>query len=617
MRKFFTFALAAFFVLSLNAQQTGLASRQQSPKQKSDNSPISTITKKTVNFKSAKATNFINESFATEIPATWTVTTLQGIGWFYDDGTTHTYGQGCAMIDSDASGGMEEGYLTSPTVDASGAASLILEYNYNFQKYSTTEPDSGWVEVYNGTSWVVVSSYHADSPNEGPQFESIDVTAYANANFAVRFGYLSDYCWYFEISDVVVYEPDANDVGAYSIDFGSNLPNAFDPKATFKNYGSSNQTFDVTMNITPGGYTSTQTITALGASATQQVTFANWNPSVGTYQVEIYTSLATDSDHTNDTLRTSIDIINVTYTPGTLYGYNAYGTTLDQHIVTVDKTTAALGDLALSTTNDFLACGDYIDGTIYGVEYGTNDLYIVNGDGATLLVGTISGVTSITGIAYDATNDVVYLADYDGAASILFTLDMNTLVATSVGEISTNLIIAIAAGNNGEVWGIDITTSHFWNINTSTGAGTDVGALGATISYAQDMGFDRENAILYGTLYTTSGELYTIDVTTGVATLIAAFTDEVSMCAIASDKPVSITELSNNISIYPNPAENNITITTNGTSLVTISDLAGRVVFSSQISGTENISVAGFNAGVYVVRSENSGNVETTKLIVR
>lgn len=621
MKRLFTLALTMIFALSLNAQNSGLAKFQKSAKQKRDNSRVSASIKKTFNTRSTNATNYIDESFATQIPATWTVTTANGTGWFWDDGTNRGYGQGCAIIDSDASGGLDEGSLTSPTVDASGATSLFLEYNFNFQKYASQEPDSGWVEVYDGSSWVWLTGYHADSPGTLPSLETIDITAYANANLAIRFAYIADWCWYFAVSDVVVYEPDTDDVGTMSIDFGNGLTGAFDPTATVNNYGSTVQTFNVTMNIT-GGYTaSTQTVTTLAAGASQQVTFANWNPTAGTYDVEVYTSLTGDSNNANDTLRQTVVISDLAYTNGTIYGYNAYensGSGLEDYVVTVDKTTGAQTAVALGTTANFLSCGDYVgDSAVYGVEYFTNDLYLVNGNGITVNIGTITGVTEITGMTYDGLNDIIYLADWTGTSSDLYTLDMGTMAATLVGPMTNNLVIAIAAGNAGEVWAIDINSDSLLDINTSTGVASPIGYLGVDIDYAQDIGYDRENDILYGTLYATDGGLYTIDVATGTATLVGTFTDEISMCAVAAaNSTVSIQENATTFKMYPNPANNMITINVENDAMLSISDMTGRIVHSSQINNTANISVSEYNSGVYFVTVVQNNNAETIKLIV-
>jgi hypothetical protein len=97
------------------------------------------------------------------------------------------------------------------------------------------------------------------------------------------------------------------DVGVQSIDIQNptlTLPQI--PKATVKNYGATTQSFTVTMLISPGGYTSTKTVTALAGNTTSQVTFDEWSPTVGLYNVTAFTTLAGDLDNTNDTVRTEI-----------------------------------------------------------------------------------------------------------------------------------------------------------------------------------------------------------------------------------------------------------------------------------------------------------------------
>lgn len=95
----------------------------------------------------------------------------------------------------------------------------------------------------------------------------------------------------------------ADDAASQSIDVGGNTGLITqNPKATFINNGLNTNTFDVTMTIT-GGYSSTKTITNLTFFSTQQVTFDPWLPAAtGLHTVTVYTSLATDTDHNNDTL---------------------------------------------------------------------------------------------------------------------------------------------------------------------------------------------------------------------------------------------------------------------------------------------------------------------------
>jgi len=92
------------------------------------------------------------------------------------------------------------------------------------------------------------------------------------------------------------------DVAVQSIDMSYlNAPTITTPKATVINIGSTTQTFNVTMTINPGGYSNTQTVTALGGGLTQQVTFASWTPVINTnYQIIVTATLAGDVDLSNN-----------------------------------------------------------------------------------------------------------------------------------------------------------------------------------------------------------------------------------------------------------------------------------------------------------------------------
>ena len=81
-------------------------------------------------------------------------------------------------------------YLTSPAVATAGATSLFLEYyrwlNSDFAPYM-----QNIVEVFDGTGWVKVWET-AGSPGISDSSwvkQSIDISAHANANLRVRFGY--------------------------------------------------------------------------------------------------------------------------------------------------------------------------------------------------------------------------------------------------------------------------------------------------------------------------------------------------------------------------------------------------------------------------------------------
>ncbi len=89
------------------------------------------------------------------------------------------------------------------------------------------------------------------------------------------------------------------------IDYPSFQP--ITPKASFTNIGIANQTnIPVTFIINPGGYSSTKTIPAMSSGTSVQVTFDNFNPTIGiSYNITVYSKLASDQNRNNDTIRNS------------------------------------------------------------------------------------------------------------------------------------------------------------------------------------------------------------------------------------------------------------------------------------------------------------------------
>lgn len=116
-----------------------------------------------------------------------------------------------------------------------------------------------------------------------------------------------------DLDDVTLEEIVKNDIGVLSIDeplagARKNQGNAFQPKATFKNFGDETQSsIPVRMKIvTSTGtvlYNNTQTISSLTPGSSQQVTFTSFSPSSGGH---LYARASAenpgDAVHTNDSL---------------------------------------------------------------------------------------------------------------------------------------------------------------------------------------------------------------------------------------------------------------------------------------------------------------------------
>ena len=103
-------------------------------------------------------------------------------------------------------------------------------------------------------------------------------------------------------------------MGPVSIDIPSTLPEdtTLNPQATVKNFGSDSASFDVTCEIDPGAYTSTETVTNLAPDDSIQVTFPDGFDFVsGFYTVTVYTQLAGDDNPANDTLEKIIEATGI------------------------------------------------------------------------------------------------------------------------------------------------------------------------------------------------------------------------------------------------------------------------------------------------------------------
>jgi hypothetical protein len=120
----------------------------------------------------------------------------------------------------------------------------------------------------------------------------------------IRFTGISAYGNNLYIDNIMIGAPYANDVGLLSIDGPGTAipPGIYTPQVTVKNYGLAAQTFSVQLTITPGSYSSTQSVTSLAPGATQQVSFETWVPPMEGYTLTVVTQLAGDENGVNDTL---------------------------------------------------------------------------------------------------------------------------------------------------------------------------------------------------------------------------------------------------------------------------------------------------------------------------
>jgi hypothetical protein len=248
-----------------------------------------------------------------------------------------------------------------------------------------------------------------------------------------------------------------------------------------------------------------------------------------------------------------------------------------------------------NTASDFIAAGTWADGVWYVSDYGTGSLYTVDTDTGvmTLIGGSLAG--GFNGIAYDGSTM------YGASSTVLYSIDMTTGASTMIGSLgSAGLMIDIAIDHDtGICYGHDIVDDAIYTIDLGTGAATYLGSTGISCNYAQGMEFDQNNDILYLAAYTTQGELYTCDTTTGHATLVGAFQSGAEVCGLAI--PYSGGGPGpGNVDVFAQPGTQNIgaMVQNDGTfpelDLITyaeiwefISDPNGTLVYTDQINGID------------------------------
>ena len=154
------------------------------------------------------------ETFDEGLPETWTVIAGGSTGeadtwyWTTDDAGNTLNGTPFMFVDSDAAGSgstMDE-MLVSPVYEnTENADQLYLSFEYIYQYISNEYFE---VDVFDGSDWVNVFHTEEDSGPYpwGPTItEMIDVSEYANADFQVRFHYVSNgWNWYVAVDNVMV-----------------------------------------------------------------------------------------------------------------------------------------------------------------------------------------------------------------------------------------------------------------------------------------------------------------------------------------------------------------------------------------------------------------------------
>lgn len=200
---------------------------------------------------------------------------------------------------------------------------------------------------------------------------------------------------------------------------------------------------------------------------------------------------------------------------------NSYFTAFDLDVP------AVLPNISGFTSVDFPGAGTYSNGSVYVLDIQNNLYQLDPATGAVLSTITVTAPPNgetWTGLAVDPTSGQVYGDSCNISTSSLFSIDLDSGVATRIGAI-TNAPCAIdlAIDGSGQGWTYDLVNDMFLSVDLATGAGTVIGSLGFDSNFGQGMAWDPATDQIYLAAFNNvafQAELRIADRTTGNTTLV-------------------------------------------------------------------------------------------------
>ncbi len=229
-----------------------------------------------------------------------------------------------------------------------------------------------------------------------------------------------------------------------------------------------------------------------------------------------------------------------------------------------------------SEASNFIATADWVDDVWYGVIYGGTLITI---DMETGEYTTIGSTADVMGMAYDWTTETMYGVAFGGE---LYTIDLETGAYNQIATTQGNMI-TMACSNDGILYGFDLDADTFGMIDKVTGEWTVIGSVGFDFSYAQDASFDHATNTLYWAAYDVAlgGELVTVDLETGAASLVGAFPGGLEATGFAiPGRPDTWLTIEPNSGVLDAGASGTVVATFDGTDILPGTTLIADITFA-------------------------------------
>ena len=523
--------------------------------------------------------------------------------------------------------------LVSPPQTFTGSSVHV----FSFWQYG----DSGWPiyhdsigVYYNSAASLTGATWLATIPRYNPvdgwyKHSYLLPASLTGTKYLILRGY-SQYGNNMFVDDVSLFVPPAHDLSTLSINNPKYLSDSTPviPSATIKNTGLNTETsFHVICKIynytNNEIYTDDQTVSSLASWDTAVVNFTSFSlpASQAIYNMKVYTSLATDMDHSNDTIVKTV----YTYTHNKQYVLLEIGTgTWCQYCPG-----AAMGADDLVENGQQVAVVENHNGDTYAytASNARNTYYAITGyptaifDGFKQLVGG------------DHTNSLYtsYLPIYESEYAIKTAFGITIGDGTKTGNIYNLSVIVDKYGetpfsNSNLVLHLALTQSHImvnWQGQTHleyVSRAMSPDASGTPISLQTANQVTVPLSFTYNPAW--GGDLETdyelVAWVQDLTTKEVVDAEKVNLQSIL----VGVKEHGNSqggMKIYPNPVRNILTVETlqsEENSTLSVFNVSGQQLLKQQVTSAKTqLDMSGFAKGVYTIRLMTNDKVEVRKIV--
>ncbi len=424
---------------------------------------------------------------------------------------------------------------------------------------------------------------------------------------------------------LMVDPPPPNDIGISAIISPASPTESGNivPQVTVRNFGTAPQNnIAVSYKIGTNGTLVSTTIPFLDSNATVNVSFPSCNITNGVHNFIFYTNNTGDQIRYNDTMKKTITVVPkltkaycVTENINPSYFYLE----LPENIY----------KLVTPGGGSIIRSGAWANNKWFAAINTTNNLLTIDTvNGNNTVIGPMSvgtgNANAPNGMSYDYKTATMYAV----LSTNLYIVDLYTGAMTLVGPTGiSGFLINLACSLDGKLFSINITNDSLYSIDKTSGAATGIGSIGLDASFGQDMEFDHNTGKLYWGYCgdsTIQNGLYTIDTATGNATLVGLLQDNLCITGFAIPykyNNVGVNEINPenySFEIYPNPAKNELNITSNASfkTIKIINSIGQEIINKNVNKNIFQLNTSSLKNGIYFVQIETKNGIFIKKFII-